>query len=259
MNRLDEQAARERVMRLATTTTQGAGALEAIQGCLSSMPGVTNNRLALFRYPSVKCPLDTVALNLIETRWVVAFDALANAPRRPGDPPFCFGITHPALTVRATLVPIRPRSRGERRSLRTFSPDQPTRRSTARPPITHQSRRATSPSTVVHVFFHPRHLDSPIRSRRVVVVRIPQPAKTPPGEDPIPPKEGDVGLVCRMVDAYHDNKEERLYVTSQVVGRFRVDRVVTDGNPFFVAETSQARSYSHWSPYELVRVVNADP
>ena len=158
-----------------------------------------------------------------------------------------------------TLVPVRPRSRGERRSLRTFSPDQPTRRSTARPPITHQSRRATSPSTVVHVFFHPRRLDSPIRSRRVVVVRIPQPAKTPPGEDPIPPKEGDVGLVCRMVDAYHDNKEERLYVTSQVVGRFRVDRVVTDGNPFFVAETSRARSYSHWSPYELVRVVNADP
>ena len=44
-----------------------------------------------------------------------------------------------------------------------------------------------------------------------------------------------------MVDAYHDNKEERLYVTSQVVGRFRVDRVVTDGNPFFVAETSQAQ------------------
>ena len=101
VNRLDEQAARERVMRLTTTTTQGAGALEAIQGCLSSVPGVTNDRLALFRYPSVKCPLDTVALNLIETRWVVAFDALANAPRRPGDPPFCFGIAHPALTVRS--------------------------------------------------------------------------------------------------------------------------------------------------------------
>ena len=101
VNRLDEQAARERVMRLATTTTQGAGALEAMQGFLSSTPGVTNDRLALFRYPSVKCPLDTVALNLIETRWVVAFDALANAPRRPGDPPFCFGITHPALTVRS--------------------------------------------------------------------------------------------------------------------------------------------------------------
>ena len=36
-NRLDEQAARERVMQLASTTAQGAGALEAIQGCLSSM------------------------------------------------------------------------------------------------------------------------------------------------------------------------------------------------------------------------------
>jgi hypothetical protein len=52
-----------------------------------------------------------------------------------------------------------------------------------------------------------------------------------------------------MVDVYHDNKEERLYVTSQVVGRFRVDRVVTDGNPFFVAETSQVHTGPHTTPF----------
>ena len=134
--------------------------MEAIQGCLSSMPGITNHRLMLFRHPGLKCPIDTVALNLVEPRWVVAFDAIANAPKRPGDPPFCFGITHPALV----------------------------------------------------------------------------PATTPPGEDVVPPKVGDVGLVCQIVDVYHDNKEERLYVTSKVVGRFIVDRIVGD-HPFFVAET----------------------
>lgn len=91
---------------------------------------MTNNRLMLFRYPGLKCPLDTVALNLVEPRWVVAFDMLANAPRRPGDPPFCFGITHPGLT----------------------------------------------------------------------------PARTPPGETAVPPKEGDVGMVCQIDDVYHDNK-----------------------------------------------------
>ena len=149
-------------MQLAAGTAQGAGALEAVQGCLSSMPGMTNNRLMLFRYPGLKCPLDTVALNLVEPRWVVAFDMLANAPRRPGDPPFCFGITHPSLT----------------------------------------------------------------------------PAKTPPGEDPVPPKIGDVGLVCQLDDVYHDNKEERLYITSKVVGRFKIERVVGD-QPFYVAETSE--------------------
>lgn len=100
--RLDEGAARDRVMQLASGTPQGRGALEAVQGCISSMPGATNNRLMLFRYPGLKCPLDTVALNLVEPRWVVAFDMLANAPRRPGDPPFCFGITHPALTPAKT-------------------------------------------------------------------------------------------------------------------------------------------------------------
>ena len=162
MGRLDDTAARERVMQLATGTSQGAGALEAVQGCLSSMPGLTNNRLMLFRHPGLKHPLDTVALNLVEPRWVVAFDALANAPRRPGDPPYCFGVTHPALV----------------------------------------------------------------------------PPKTPPGEDPVPPKPGDVGMVCRVDDVYHDNKEERLYVTSSVVGRYRVDRVVGE-HPFFVAETSR--------------------
>jgi len=162
VGRLDDTAARERVMQLATGTSQGAGALEAVQGCLSSMPGLTNNRLMLFRHPGLKHPLDTVALNLVEPRWVVAFDALANAPRRPGDPPYCFGVTHPALV----------------------------------------------------------------------------PPKTPPGEDPVPPKPGDVGMVCRVDDVYHDNKEERLYVTSSVVGRYRVDRVVGE-HPFFVAETSR--------------------
>ena len=86
-NRLDEQAARDRVYRLASETSGGRGAMEAIQGCLSSMPGITNHRLMLFRHPSLKCPLDTVALNLVEPRWVVAFDAIANAPKRPGDPP----------------------------------------------------------------------------------------------------------------------------------------------------------------------------
>ena len=159
-NRLDEQAARDRVYRLASETTGGRGAMEAIQGCLSSMPGMTNHRLMLFRHPSLKCPLDTVALNLVEPRWVVAFDAIANAPKRPGDPPFCFGITHPALV----------------------------------------------------------------------------PATTPPGEDVVPPKPGDVGLVCQVDDVYHDNKTERMYVTSRVVGRFAIERVVGE-HPFFVAET----------------------
>ena len=159
-NRLDEQAARGRVYRLASETTGGRGAMEAIQGCLSSMPGMTNHRLMLFRHPSLKCPLDTVALNLVEPRWVVAFDAIANAPKRPGDPPFCFGITHPALV----------------------------------------------------------------------------PATTPPGEDVVPPKPGDVGLVCQVDDVYHDNKTERMYVTSRVVGRFAIERVVGE-HPFFVAET----------------------
>ena len=97
--RLDETAARDRVMQLATGTPQGQGALEAVQGCVSVMPGMTNNRVMLFRYPGCKSPLDTVALNLVQPRWVVAFDVLANAPRRPGDPPFCFGVTHPALTA----------------------------------------------------------------------------------------------------------------------------------------------------------------
>ena len=27
-----------------------------------------------------------------------------------------------------------------------------------------------------------------------------------PGEDPVPPKQGDVGLVCQIDDVYHDNK-----------------------------------------------------
>jgi hypothetical protein len=47
--RLDDAAARERVMQLASGTAQGAGALEAVQGCMSSMPGITNNRLMLVR------------------------------------------------------------------------------------------------------------------------------------------------------------------------------------------------------------------
>ena len=164
MNRLDEGAARERVMRLASQTAQGAGALEAISGCLASMPGATNHRLALFRFPTPKSILDTVALNLHQPRWVVAFDALANAPRRPGDPPFCFGVTHPA--------------------------------------------------------------------------EVPPAEAIEPGADPVAPAVGSVGFVCRLDDVYHDNKEERLYVTSKVVGRFRVDRVVAD-HPFFVAETSE--------------------
>ena len=126
--------------------------------------GMTNNRVVLFRYPGLKCPLDTVALNLVQPRWVVAFDVLANAPRRPGDPPFCFGVTHPALTAPAE--------------------------------------------------------------------------KVPEGEDPIPPKQGDVGMVCQIEDIYHDNREERLYVTSKVVGRYKIDRVVSE-HPFYVAETSQ--------------------
>ena len=162
--RLDETAARDRVMQLATGTPQGQGALEAVQGCVSVMPGMTNNRVMLFRYPGCKSPLDTVALNLVQPRWVVAFDVLANAPRRPGDPPFCFGVTHPALTAPAE--------------------------------------------------------------------------KVPEGEDPIPPKRGDVGMVCQIEDIYHDNREERLYVTSKVVGRYRIDRVVSE-HPFYVAETSQ--------------------
>jgi hypothetical protein len=161
-NRLDEQAARDRVFRLASETTGGRGAMEAIQGCLTSMPGMTNHRLMLFRHPSLKCPLDTVALNLVEPRWVVAFDAIANAPKRPGDPPFCFGITHPALV----------------------------------------------------------------------------PPTTPPGEDVVAPKPGDVGLVCQVDDVYHDNKTERMYVTSRVVGRFEIDRLVGE-HPFFVAETAR--------------------
>ena len=161
-NRLDEQATKDRVYKIATETTGGRGAMEAIQGCLSVMPGITNHRLMLFRHPGLKSPLDTVALNLVEPRWVVAFDAIANAPKRPGDPPFCFGITHPALV----------------------------------------------------------------------------PAKTPPGEDVQPPKQGDVGLVCQIEDIYHDNKEERLYMTSKVVGRYKVDRIVGE-HPFFVAETSR--------------------
>jgi hypothetical protein len=161
-NRLDEQAARDRVFRLASETTGGRGAMEAIQGCLTSMPGMTNHRLMLFRHPSLKCPLDTVALNLVEPRWVVAFDAIANAPKRPGDPPFCFGITHPALV----------------------------------------------------------------------------PPTTPPGEDVVAPKPGDVGLVCQVDDVYHDNKTERMYVTSRVVGRFQVERIVGE-HPFFVAETAR--------------------
>ncbi len=164
VNRLDEGAARERVMRLASQTAQGAGALEAISGCLASMPGATNHRLALFRFPTPKSILDTVALNLHQPRWVVAFDALANAPRRPGDPPFCFGVTHPA--------------------------------------------------------------------------EVPPAEAIEPGADPVAPAVGSVGFVCRLDDVYHDNKEERLYVTSKVVGRFRVDRVVAD-HPFFVAETSE--------------------
>ena len=151
-------------MRLASGTAQGQGALEAVQGCVSVMPGMTNNRVVLFRYPGLKCPLDTVALNLVQPRWVVAFDVLANAPRRPGDPPFCFGVTHPALTAPAE--------------------------------------------------------------------------KVPEGTDPIPPKRGDVGMVCQIEDIYHDNREERLYVTSKVVGRYKIDRVVSE-HPFYVAETSQ--------------------
>ena len=149
---------RDRVYRLASETSGGRA--EAIQGCLSSMPGITNHRLMLFRHPSLKCPLDTVALNLVEPRWVVAFDAIANAPKRPGDPPFCFGITHPALV----------------------------------------------------------------------------PAKTPPGEDVVPPKPGDVGLVCQVDDVYHDNKTERMYMTSRVVGRVAGDRGGGE-NPVIVAET----------------------
>ena len=160
--RLDEQAAKNRVYKLASETPGGRGAMEAIMGCLSVMPGTTNHRLMLFRHPGLKSPLDTVALNLVEPRWVVAFDAIANAPKRPGDPPFCFGITHPALV----------------------------------------------------------------------------PATTEPGTDVVPPKPGDVGLVCQIGDIYHDNKEERLYMTSKVVGRYKVDRVVGE-HPFFVAETSR--------------------
>ena len=60
--RLDETAARDRVMQLASGTPQGQGALEAVQGCVSVMPGMTNNRVMLFRYPGCKSPLDTVAL-----------------------------------------------------------------------------------------------------------------------------------------------------------------------------------------------------
>ena len=32
----------------------------------------------------------------------------------------------------------------------------------------------------------------------------------------MPPSPGDVGMVCQLVDVYHDNKEERLYITSKV-------------------------------------------
>ena len=35
-------------MRLASGTAQGQGALEAVQGCVSVMPGMTNNRVVLF-------------------------------------------------------------------------------------------------------------------------------------------------------------------------------------------------------------------
>ena len=63
------------------------------------MSGMTNNRLMLFRYPGLKCPLDTVALNLVEPRWVVAFDMLANAPRRPG------GVLHVESTPSVVVDP----------------------------------------------------------------------------------------------------------------------------------------------------------
>jgi hypothetical protein len=39
-------------------------------------------------------------------------------------------------------------------------------------------------------------------------------------------------------DVYHDNKTERMYVTSRVVGRFQVERIVGE-HPFFVAETAR--------------------
>ena len=84
------------------------------QGCVSVMRDDQQPRRAV-QVSRLKCPLDTVALNLVQPRWVVAFDVLANAPGDRAIPVLLRGHP-PALTAPAEKVPEgRTRSRPARR------------------------------------------------------------------------------------------------------------------------------------------------
>ena len=111
---------------------------------------------------------------------------------------FCF------RRVLYTLVPIRPRPRGERRSLRTLPG------ASLRPPLA-----GFNPDT-------PRRLSTP-------------------------------------TDAFQLHPDVRSYGTTLSVGARKASGMLSHPGSVYVGRLEVRSISSHWSPYDRVRVVNADP
>jgi quinol monooxygenase YgiN len=158
----------------------------------------------------------------------------------------------------STLVPIRPRSRGERRSLRTLSPGVSLRPGSlafnARP------RRLSSPLltptnstptfvalTLTSVAAH-KETAHYARWRDDVADAMAVPRRA--GKYvPVYPWRGlwGSGAAARRKASARSTPEEASFLKP------RRDDGASDENE------DEARSISHWSPYDRVRVVNADP
>ncbi len=157
-----------------------------------------------------------------------------------------------ARSVLITLVPIRPRSRGERRFLRTSNPGV-----SLRPPLAAFIDRSTL-----------RHLSTPLLTP---FDATPRPAtSTPP-----PQLEGGSPARVRAARALVDAGVAvmgHVGLTPQsisVLGGFRPQGRSHDEAADIVERALALQdagcfsgafcSISHWSPYDRVRVVNADP
>jgi quinol monooxygenase YgiN len=166
----------------------------------------------------------------------------------------------------STLVPIRPRSRGERRSLRTLSPgvyfSPPRVPRVQRPPSTpfisasdphelhpdvRRFERRTRPSTLTSVAAH-KETAHYARWRDDVADAMAVPRRA--GKYvPVYPWRGlwGSGAAARRKASARSTPEEASFLKP------RRDDGASDENE------DEARSISHWSPYDRVRVVNADP
>jgi hypothetical protein len=175
-----------------------------------------------------------VVVNAISTLIAVARSAVTSLPSG------AFSFT--------TLVPVRTRPRGERRSLRTLLPGVTLRPPTACNPDT--PRRLSTPlltpfnSTPTSLRTDPRPSDASDDARETTAADV-------LGDDTARVCKALWASRCRDMHAKH----AKTHASDLVERRTRTIESKSEAKS---AKSAKARSI-HWSPYDRVRVVNADP